>query len=97
MSAICETCGNAAMYTVKVNGADTCEECIDLAHAITDPEARREAYSGRTVTLNGKPAIISGFALDFASVGTLDPSGGAFQWSWHAVARIVSRGGRFIS
>lgn len=47
------------------------------------------------VTLNGKPAKISGARMQFATVATLDSSGTAVEFSWPAVARIVAAGGKF--
>ena len=46
------------------------------------------------VTLNGKPAKISGARMQYAMVATLDGSM-EFEWSWEAVARIVAAGGKF--
>lgn len=94
----CEVCRKAAMYTVNVSGLTVCEECADYARAIQDADSRREVYSDKAVTLNGKPARVKGYMNDFATVAPLDTSLGAFEWSWTAVARIVAaRGGRFVS
>jgi hypothetical protein len=45
-------------------------------------------------TLNGKPAKIMGWKLDFATVGTLDGTL-AYEWAWETVDRIMSNGGNF--
>lgn len=49
------------------------------------------------VTLNGKPAKISGERQPCAVVSTVDPSGPAVEFSWPAAARIVAAGGKFTS
>ena len=97
MGAVCSVCGKAAMYTVKVSGKSVCEDCVTLARAITDPEARRAAYSGLSVTLDREPAKVAGFMLDFAWVAPLNPDKPAREYAWATVAHIVSRGGRFSS
>lgn len=48
----------------------------------------------RDVTLDGKPAIITGRLCEFATVVTLDRSISA-EWTWLAAHRIVHQGGRF--
>ena len=53
-------------------------------------------YDGVRVTLNGEPAVICGYRHDFATVRAIK-SGVAFEWSWRAVDRIVSKGGEFRS
>jgi hypothetical protein len=54
----------------------------------------RHALMIAEVTLDGRPAIISGWALDYAQVRSLD---GALsgEWAWTTAARIVGRGGAF--
>ena len=59
-------------------------------------EQKYELISAR-VTLDGKPAKISGARMQFATVATLDASGAAVEFSWQAVARIVAAGGKFKS
>lgn len=49
---------------------------------------------GARVTLNGKPATVTGRLCSFAIVRTLDGSM-AIEWAWPAVERIVANGGRF--
>ena len=93
---ICGICDKIARYTVeRPRGLHVCEECIGLAWTIHDQDRRRARYSGLAVTLDGEPAWIHGYRNDFATVATIDASGPAFDWSWRAVARVVSRGGRF--
>ena len=48
------------------------------------------------VTLNGKPAKISGAMMEYAMVSTLDGSL-SFEWAWVTVARIVAAGGKFVA
>jgi hypothetical protein len=47
------------------------------------------------VTLNGKPAKISGARQQFAMVATLNSEGAAVEFAWTTVARIVAAGGKF--
>lgn len=49
------------------------------------------------VTLDGKPAKISGARQQFATVATLNASGAAVEFAWTTVARIVVAGGKFKS
>ena len=56
---------------------------------------RRAAFmDGKPVTLDGRPATVSGFMLKFAKVRSLD---GKFsgEWSWPAAVRVVDNGGAF--
>jgi len=95
---ICGICDKAAMYTVeRPLGLHVCEDCIGLAWTIHDQDKRWAYYSDRPATLDGEPAHILGFRNDFATVATVDAGGPSFEWSWRAVARVVSRGGRFSS
>jgi hypothetical protein len=48
------------------------------------------------VTLDGKPAVISGYKMPFATVTQLS-TGLSAEWSWEAVERIVTKGGDFQS
>jgi len=57
---------------------------------------QRIALCEAKVTLNGKPAAVSGYNLPFAHVTQLK-SGLSAEWSWTAVALVVSRGGDFRS
>ena len=65
-----------------------------LYYRLSKSDLRRAVYSGLPVYLNGKPAQIIGFANDFATVRNVFVS---YDWSWHAVARIVANGGHFKS
>lgn len=49
------------------------------------------------VTLDGKPAKISGARQEFATVATIATDGPAVQFSWEAVSRVVAAGGAFKS
>lgn len=57
--------------------------------------AEREALCAVKVTLNGRPARISGSGCAFARVTGTDRLG--CEFAWETVALIVSRGGRFES
>ncbi len=60
--------------------------------------ALAEMWAGEACTLDGRPAKIMGRANRFATVGTLDPTGPAVQFSWDSVNGIMLRhGGRFQS
>jgi Zn finger protein HypA/HybF involved in hydrogenase expression len=59
-------------------------------------EDRRRELCSATVTLNGRPAKISGVKNNFATVTDL-ASGMSAEWSWQAVDHVVSGGGRFTS
>lgn len=48
------------------------------------------------ITLNGKPAQITGAANRFATI-TERESGLSAEWSWPAVKLVVDRGGAFLS
>jgi hypothetical protein len=48
------------------------------------------------VTLDGKPAKVSGALQPFATVAQL-PSGNAVEFAWSTVARIVAKDGSFRS
>jgi hypothetical protein len=61
---------------------------------IITTEQKYELIAAR-VTLDGKPAKISGTRQQFATVATIDPNGPAVEFSWPAVARIVATGGKF--
>ena len=94
MATVCEICGKATMYHVTKAGLDVCEECIDYARSITDPDTRRDLYGKVVCTLDGEPARVTGYLNDF---GTVASSKAAYQWSWRAIARVMSRTGRFQS
>ena len=70
----------------------------DVQEIGTDPiwgmtHEDRVALCNASVTLDGKPAIISGTKLKFPTIH--NKAGQAGQWSWPAVQRIVKDGGRF--
>jgi uncharacterized membrane protein YjfL (UPF0719 family) len=68
-----------------------------MASTTTHPskDQRRELCSA-DVTLNGEPAVISGYSLPFAHVTQLR-TGLSAEWAWATVALVVSRGGDFRS
>jgi hypothetical protein len=61
-----------------------------------DQAARYELCWTGGVTLDGRPAKISGARRDFATVTAL-PDGPGYEWPWPTVARIVARGASFSS
>jgi hypothetical protein len=59
--------------------------------------SERIALTGASVTLDGRPAKITGYRREFATVtDRADPVRSA-EWAWSTVARIVARGGGFTS
>lgn len=67
---------------------------MKTAYATT--ERKYELIEAR-VTLDGKPAKISGARQQFAVVATLNPDGPAVEFAWTTVARVVANGGQFHS
>lgn len=61
---------------------------------IITTEQKYELIASR-VTLNGKPAKVSGARLQFATVATLNSDGAAVEFAWPTVARIIAAGGKF--
>ena len=58
-------------------------------------KVRELINNGATVTLNGNPATISGFQLDFARVSS---KGLSAEWSWSAVEHTITKHkGKFTS
>ena len=49
----------------------------------------------RDITLNGKPAKITGRLMPFAMVSTLDMDGESFEYCWLAAQRNCDAGGHF--
>lgn len=63
----------------------------------TVPRAVRESLCHARVTLNGQPARITGYGLDFAKV-TDRATGLSAEWSWETVLHVVTnRNGAFRS
>jgi hypothetical protein len=55
------------------------------------------SYVGELVTLDGRPALVTGRRLPFAMVQRMDGSGGV-EFAWSTVANVIEhRGGRFGS
>ena len=67
---------------------DRSRAAIGYAHRIELCQTR--------VTLNGRPAHISGATKPFANVTDAE-TGLSAQWAWATAAGIVSRGGAFKS
>lgn len=68
----------------------------DLDDMYRDEEWRRWCIHSGPVTLDGTKAVIGGIRNDYATVSAL-PNGARYEWSWPAVARIMSNGGQFVS
>lgn len=55
----------------------------------------RDLYEDRKpCTLDGRPATISGFALQFGMVRSLDGKMSG-EWNWQAIVTIMENGGEF--
>jgi hypothetical protein len=48
-------------------------------------------------TLDGQPAVVSGYGLPFAHVRRKDGKGGDVEFAWSTVDRILNRNGEFNS
>ena len=46
---------------------------------------------GVKVTLNGKPAVIKGFKLDFAQISEIGDHPVVEEWAWETVHRVLFR------
>lgn len=57
----------------------------------------RVAFTGTPVTLDGRPARITGYRNAFATVTSVGDPARSAEWAWPTVARIVARGGNFQS
>jgi hypothetical protein len=57
-------------------------------------ERKRELVNSKNVTLNGRPATISGLLCDFAIVSQF-PTGLQAEFAWQTVERIINNGGNF--
>lgn len=68
----------------------------DLDDMHRDEAWRAWVIHSGPVTLDGTPAVIGGIRNDYATVSAL-PHGASYEWSWPAVARIMSNGGNFVS
>ena len=62
-----------------------------------DEQRRRELCASADATLDGAPAVISGWRLPFAKVTRRDGRGGDCGFSWDAVALIMRTDGQFRS
>lgn len=66
---------------------------IEVLPAHETYEQRRDLGDVR-VTLDGKPARITGFRMPFAQIQSNDES---IEFAWQTVARVVATGGEFYS
>ena len=62
---------------------------------MNDYQSRREACASR-VTIDGRPAVITGAREPFAHVRSLDGVSDV-EFSWVAIARVLDKGGAFRS
>lgn len=62
-----------------------------------EEQQRRELCASAAATLDGAPAVISGWRLPFAKVTRRDGRGGYCEFSWATVALIMSNDGQFRS
>jgi len=49
------------------------------------------------ITLDGLPAALAGARNDYGIVRLLNGKGGDVEFSWTAIARILNKGGAFVS
>lgn len=49
------------------------------------------------VTLDGEPAVVFGYKLDFARVQRKDGRGGVVEFAWPTVKHVLEHGGNFKS
>jgi hypothetical protein len=61
------------------------------------PEQMVEDARTNGCTLDGAPAYVAGSRLDFARVHRKDGKGGAVEFAWPTVERILTRHRRFES
>jgi hypothetical protein len=63
---------------------------MSIARTTYVSTAEREDLMTKPVTLNGRPAIISGRLSPFAVVRTNDGDRGYVgEWSWHSVRHVI--------
>ena len=63
---------------------------MSIARTTYVSTAEREALMSKPVTLNGRPALISGRLSPFAMVRTNDgPRAYVGEWSWHSVRHVI--------
>jgi hypothetical protein len=78
-----------ANYLVRAWGFEPHRPATDYV-----PENRRRELCAGRVTINGRPATISGVQQKFALVRSLDGHYCA-EWAWTTTERIVAQGGDF--
>jgi len=59
-------------------------------------EERLALAAKRPITLNGKPATVSGIYHKFAVIRQLNGTARA-EWNWETAKRIINNGGKFQS
>jgi hypothetical protein len=59
--------------------------------------AIQDRWIAEPCTLDGKPAKVTGFWNDFATIAELDVSGKVCDFSWLAVNRVMLKDGKFKS
>lgn len=57
---------------------------------------KRQGLCQTRVTLNGKPAVVTGAKMKFATVMSLDGIL-SFEWAWEAVESVIVSGGKFLA
>lgn len=65
-------------------------ETLSLRQVLAD------RWTGARCTLNGKPAVIRGRLLPFASVAYLNTPV-SVEYTWETVNRVMLRGGNFVA
>ncbi len=69
----------------------------DTQRRLCAERARDLQDASRPITLDGKPARISGFENDFATVWDKEDQIRSAQWAWQTVVKIITEGGDFRS
>ena len=60
-------------------------------------QQRQDLCAATDATLDGAPAVISGWGLPFAKVSRRDGRGGTVEFAWATVALIMEHDRRFRS
>ena len=69
---------------------------MNVGNVSDEERDRREAMvTVDGVTLDGRPAVVQGFRMNFAQVRTTMPPYISGEWAWDTVERIISNGGAF--
>jgi hypothetical protein len=75
--------------------SDQSTDTVQRSRGAAVNAANRYELMAAVVTLNGRPATISGARQPFALVR--DDDGRSYEWSWSTVQRVVANGGDFKS